>query len=195
MTRYSATELRKRLSEAALEMANLVRRVVLTATSGGQWGIEGYETEDELEGDEDEPVDVFQGLYIYARPGSSDNAEAVMLSVGAKSNNPTLVALRNEDARKRYVDEFGDISEGEIVIFNSAGKSRVHISAAGEIAIEAESGQEILIRSPGGSTDALVKKSEFDGHSHTTTATVDGGSVGVIGGAAAVTGTTVLKAE
>ncbi len=193
--RLSAADLRKRLTETVLEMANLVRRVVLTSSSGGQWGIEGYKTEDGIEGDEDEPVDVFQGLYIYARPGADDNAEAVMLSVGAKSNNPVIAAVRNEDARRRYVEEFGDIAQGEIVIFNSLGKSRIHISAAGAIAIEAESGQEVLIRSPGGATDALVKKSEFDGHSHTTTATVSSGSVGVIGGAPAVTGTEVLKAE
>ncbi len=141
--RLSAADLRKRLSETVLEMANLVRRVVLTSSSGGQWGIEGYETEDGIEGDEDEPVDVFQGLYIYARPGADDNAEAVMLSVGAKSNNPVIAAVRNEDARRRYVEEHGDLAAGECAIFNTLGTIRIHLTAAGECHIEAVNGNAV----------------------------------------------------
>lgn len=170
MTRRTTKTFRDRLSGKALEMANLIRRVVFGDTSGGQWGTEGYETGDGIEGDGAEPTDVYQGLYMYARPAADDNAEGLMLSIGASSNNPAVAALRNEDARRRYVEEFGDLSAGELAIFNSAGKTRVHITAAGDVLIEADGGQEVKIRTNGGSTDSLITKSEFDNHGHPTAA-------------------------
>ena len=112
--RYTRDKLRARMSSARLGMMNIVRRVTLVATQGGQWTTEGYELEDGIEGTDDlneqEATDVFQGLNIYARPATADNAEAIMLHVGAKSEHPVIAALRNEDARRRYVDEFGDLA-------------------------------------------------------------------------------------
>jgi hypothetical protein len=166
--RRRSKDLRQRASESVLALANLARRVVFGATSGGQWTIRGYETDDDIEGSDDDPADVFGGIGIYAKPASEDDAEGVLINIGGKADHPTIAAVRNEDARKRYVDEFGDISAGEIAIFNSSGKSRVIIEAGGDIVLEAESGKEIFVRSPGGSTDQLVTKTDFQNHTHLT---------------------------
>lgn len=53
---------------------------------------------------------------------------------------------------------------------------------------------EVMIHDGTGGTEPLCKKSEFDGHTHTTTGGTTG-SAATIGGAAAITGTTVLKAK
>lgn len=56
---------------------------------------------------------------------------------------------------------------------------------------------EVLIHDGAGGAEALVKKSEYDGHTHGPgTFSNSGGAVaGLSGGAAEVTGTTVLKAK
>jgi phage gp45-like len=179
-------------------LSNVVRRIVFgtgsSATAGGRWAVLGYETADDTEGQDAPPVEVFAGLSIYARPATTDAAEGILLHVGAQAEHPAIAALRNEDARRRYVEEFGDLQPGEVAIFNSAGATRIHIAADGEILIEAESGQEIKVRSPGGAVDSLVQKSEFQRHTHVTAGT--GSPVGptpLTGGP--LTYTTVLKAE
>lgn len=200
--RRDPADFRRAMTSWALDLANVVRRVVFTATTGGRWGIEGYETGDDLEGagddaGDDDLVDVFQGLYVYARPGADDKPEGLMLHVGAEAEHPTVAALRNEDARRRYVDEFGDLARGEIAIFNSAGKTRIFIQADGEVQVEAEAGKEIKLRSPGGAVSRLVTEADFLGHGHATAGT--GAPSGPIGVAptppAPFTFTSVLKAE
>lgn len=56
---------------------------------------------------------------------------------------------------------------------------------------------EVLIHDGSGGTEPLVKKSEFDAHTHTTTATVNTGSPGVLSAPdnSPITGTTILKAK
>ena len=86
-----------------------------------------------------------------------------------------------------------------VAIFNSSAKTRIHISAAGDVTIEAEAGREIFARTKGGVAAPLAFKSELDemrskflvhihplsmGTSSATTTTVD-----------APVGTTVLKGE
>ncbi len=181
----------------------MIRRVVTSVTAGGQWGIEGYVLDDLdtsatiTEGVDDDPIDVFGGVHIYARPAAGDRAEAVMLHVGGKADHPVLAALRNEDARARYVTEFEDLSAGEVVIFNSAGDARVKIKADGEIEITAAAGQKILLKMKAGATEPAVLKSEHVGHTHGPgTFANSGGSVtGISGGAAAITGSAVVELE
>jgi len=191
--RRTARDFRRRTTQAALELANLARRVIFASTSGGQWAIRGYETPDGVEGDDDEPADVFPGVGIYARPAG--DAEGVLVNVGAKADHPTIVATRDEDARRAYVEEFGDIAAGEIVVFNGAGKSRVIIRADGAIQLEAESGSEILVRSPGGTTDQLVTKTDFENHVHSHAATGTPTAPEPLPPATGFSYTTVLKAE
>ena len=205
MSRKSSTRLRERGSRAALRLGNMVRRVVVAASQGAEWGLQGYAIPDlrggdgfTIEGDGDEPVEVFQGIGIIARPAAGDNAEALVLQVGAEAEHQIFGAMRNEAARARYVEEFGEPAAGEIAIFNSAGSARVLVRADGTVEITAASGQEILL-SAGGSTEPLVRKSDFDGHTHGAlglTAPGGGGPVtGQTAGATAVPGTSVVKGE
>lgn len=128
-------KLRERTSETALELANVVRRVIFGDTAGGLWGIFGYETDDDAEGDDAEPIETFQGIGVYARPAAGDKAEGLMFHVGAQAEHPTLGAFRNEDARKRMVKKFGDIARGEVCFFPSTGDVRVLLKVDGTIEI------------------------------------------------------------
>ncbi len=176
MSRRGPQELRARATRAVLDMANMIRRVTLAATAGGLWGIAGYVLDDDdgtefTEGDDDDPIENFGGIHIYARPLSTDNAEAIMLHVGGEADHPVLVGARSEDARLRYVAEFGDIDPGETVLFNSSGTTRIIVSAAGQTEITLTAGEKLLVREKGGTTDRLVTKGEFERHTHATAAT------------------------
>ncbi len=177
MTRHGAQDLRSRASRAALRLANMVRRVTLGSSQGGSWGFQGYAIPDlrggsstTTEGDGYDETEIFPGIGIYARPGSDDDAEALLLQVGGEANHPVIAAVRNEAARARYVEEFGDVEPGEIAVFNSGGTSRILITAAGNVEITVPAGKEILL-SAGGATDKLVTRTEFLKHGHATAAT------------------------
>ena len=146
MTRQRTRTLRERTSNAVLELGNIVRRVIFGDTAGGLWGILGYETEDDAEGEDAEPIETFQGIGIYARPAAGDKAEGVMLHVGAQAEHPVLAAFRNEDARKRMVEKFGDIDPGEVAFFPSAGDVRVLLKIDGTIEIGALATQPIATK-------------------------------------------------
>ena len=149
-----------------MNVMNMIRKVVIGTTNGGLWQVLGYQTTDfdegevVTEGEDDELVDVFQGTHIYARPAAGDDSEAIMIHVGGEAEHPAVIATRDEDARRAYVDDYGDIAEGEVVIFNSSGDSRILISVDGDI--EITSLNEVVIRNPGGTTEPLVLKSELD---------------------------------
>ena len=174
--RRGAGTFRARIGRRVIDAANAIRKVVISTSIGSDWGILGYEFENPetgtttCEGEDDEPIPVFQGIGIYARPVGS-NAEAVMLHVGNQADHPILTAIRDEDGRKAYVEEFGEISGGEIAIFNGAGNARVLVKADGAIEINPAAGKKIAMRSDGGTADALVKRGEFLLHGHTTAGT------------------------
>jgi len=117
-------------------------------------------------------------------------AEAVVLFPGGDRAHPLVVAV----ADRRYRPTGGQA--GEVVVYNSAG-AKVILQADGDIEVQPAVGREVFIRSSGGTADRLVKKAEFDGHTHPPgTYTNSGGAVtGVSGGAAAVTGTQKVQAE
>jgi phage gp45-like len=111
----------------------IVRRVVFeSGVTGGLWNYLGYQVpgETDRDGEGEDPIEVFQGLYVYARPASGDKAEGLVVHVGADADHPSVAALRNEDARKRYVATFGDLQPGEMAIFNSKGTARVILNAS-----------------------------------------------------------------
>lgn len=157
-------------------MANAIRKVVISSNVGSDWGIRGYEfTNPETgsttcEGEDDDPIPVFQGIGIYARPVGS-NAEGVMLHVGCQADHPILAAVRDEDGRRAYVEEFGELGAGEIAIFNGTGNARVLVKSDGAIEINPAAGQLVSMRSDGGTADALVKRGEFLAHAHATAGT------------------------
>ncbi len=161
MTRQRTRTLRERASEAALELGNMVRRVIFGDTAGGLWGILGYETDDDAEGDDAEPVETFQGIGIYARPATGDNAEGIMLHVGGQAEHPVLAAFRNEDARKRMVAKFGDIDPGEVAFFPSAGDVRVLLKTDGTIEIGGLATQQLATK-----TDIEILRAWLAAHGH-----------------------------
>lgn len=193
--RRSAREFRERTSDWWLRLTNLARRVTFATTTGARWKVRGYETE---AGSEEADAPVFGGIGIYARPGSSDQAEGVLIHIGGSAQHPTLVAVRDEDARRAYVAEFGDLEPGEIALHPSSGKARVLLRPDGSIDIEAQAGEEIRVRAKDGTVDALVTRTEFNAHIHAAGALLDGNSTAVTGATAApasITGTSVLKAQ
>jgi len=157
---------------AALRFRGIVRKVALGDTAGGAWGVLGYAIPDlrggrsfVTQGDSEDAVEVFNGINIYARPASGDKAEAVLLNVGGEAQHPVIAAVRDESARKRYVETFGDIDAGAIAIFNSAGKSRLVIKADGNIEVDLEEGAEMTVRR-GGEPDNLVTRTDLLNHTH-----------------------------
>lgn len=166
---------RQRMGRQALEVANMVRRVVVSASKGGAWSVGGYAIPDlrggstiTTEGEDDDPAEVFGGIGIWARPAGGDRAEGLLLNVGGKAEHGVICAVRNEDARKRYVEEFGSIGQGEIALFPSTGTSRVLIKQDGSIEITPAAGKKILIKTKDGTTDSLVTRTEFLSHGHPT---------------------------
>lgn len=164
MTRPRIRGLRSRTSEAVLELGNMVRRVIFGDTEGGLWGILGYETEDDAEGEGAEPIETFQGIGIYARPAAADKAEGVMLHVGAQAEHPVLAAFRNEDARRRMIKNLGDIEPGEVAFFPSPGDVRVLLKVDGTIEIHGVGGAQQLATKA--DIDALETWLASHGHPH-----------------------------
>lgn len=212
--RHGPQSLRSRGTQAALELGNVVRRVVVSATAGGAWKVAGYLVPDlrggsnsTIEGDDDDPSEVFSGLGVFARPAAGDRTEAIVVNVGAKADHGVIAALRNEDARKRYVKTFGELAPGEVAIANSSGKSQTVIRADGNIEIEADPGKEVSVRSVGGEALAIPTMADFIAlvdwcalHVHADPATGWTSSPVIAGtakadGPPAADGTTVLKAE
>lgn len=119
-------------------------------------------------------------------------AEAVVVFPGGDRDHPLVVAVSD----RRYRPHGGD--PGTITIYNHTG-ARVIITDDGDIEVIPASGREVLIRDEGGSAERLVRKSDYDGHTHpagTLVAPSGGGPVsGVSGGAAAAAGTQRLRAQ
>jgi phage gp45-like len=116
-----------------IKLRNMIRRVAITETVGGLWSYAGFET---LDGEETEEAPVFAGMGVYCRPGADDNPEGVLVHIGSDSDHGVFVAVRNEDARRRYVEAFGDVEPGELALFNSASDARLIITTDGQVRIE-----------------------------------------------------------
>lgn len=195
MRRNSGT-FRARAGKRVLEAMNAIRKVVIASTAGSDWGILGYEYENledgstTCEGEGDEPIPVFQGIGIFARPVGT-NAEGVMLHVGNQADHPILAAVRDEDGRRAYVEAFGEVAAGELAIFNGQGTIRVLLKADGTAEVNA----------PGGTPVALAKVAELSLLQSTiagvTAVANDGGQaiITAVGLLSAPTGTTKLKGE
>jgi phage baseplate assembly protein V len=119
-------------------------------------------------------------------------AEAVVLFPNGDRAHPLVIAVSD----RRHRPTGGD--PGQVTVYNHTG-AKIIMQADGDIEVQPAPGREVFIRSDGGTAERLVKKSEFDGHTHlpgSLTAPSGGGTVtGVSGGAAAVTGTQRLRAE
>jgi phage gp45-like len=140
VSRRTAESFRRDQADWWLRVLNLARKITFTATGGALWSALGF--------DDDEPFDdtpVFQGTGIYSRPGSDDDAEGVLIHIGADPDHGVVVNVRNEDARRRYVEEFGDLNAGEIALFNSNATARIVITSNGLVRIESGNGAGVSL--------------------------------------------------
>jgi len=167
MKRRPTRNFRAGQSKIWITVRNLVRRVLPRDTDTGDWTFDGFTVDGATEGDNDSRVPVFAGMGVYVRPKSSDNAEAVLVNIGAHPDHGVVVAVRNEDARRRYVENFGDIEEGELALFNSDGDTRLILTDAGEVRVESASkgAQSLALKSD---VDDLASWAQTHVHSPTT---------------------------
>lgn len=132
-----------------VKIKQLTRRMTVLASKAGLWRLEGHE------GEYDDDVEVFSGIGFYSRPRESNNAEVIVVKVGAAPNHPVVVATRDEDTRI-------ELDENETAVFNS--KAMVRITKDGEILIGGREGtfEPLALRS-----DVEEVANKFNVHLHT----------------------------
>lgn len=180
----------------------MLRRLAVLSSSAGLWQVEGY-----TPADRDNAVEAFQGVGFASRPRSSATAEAVVVKIGGASEHQVIVAARDFEIEP-------DLAEDEVAIFNSTG-AIVRITKDGDIVVEPAAGREVLVRSSGGSAEALAMKSDVQAladwaaaHRHDAaqatagslptsipTSTAPGAIVGTPDAPSDPSGTSVLKGE
>jgi len=186
ISRALLSELANLVRPLQLRIANSIARAVIqrASDSGGiqilQLGV--------LPGEDIDDAERFQGYGFSSVP--LPGAEAVVIFPNGDRGHPLVVAV--DDRRHRPTGG----EPGSVTVYNHTG-AKIIMEADGDIEVQPAPGREVYIRSEGGSAERLVKKSEFDGHTHPATGlTCTGGTVaGATAGAAAVTGTEKLQAE
>lgn len=119
-------------------------------------------------------------------------AEVVLVYPNGDVEHPLVVAVSD----RRYRPVGG--GAGQVTLYNHTG-AKVIMMPNGNVEVQPAPGGEVLIRDAGGTVDRLVKKGEYDGHTHPAGALVapgGGGPVtGATGGAASVSGTQRLRVQ
>lgn len=118
-------------------------------------------------------------------------AEVVMLFPNGDRSHPLVIATTDRSSRPTGGDP------GDVTLYHYKG-AKVLMLDNGDVEIQPGPGGHVYARSDGGSSDRLVKKSEFDNHLHLAgTLTTSFGAVTGASGAPTVpaTGTTKFEAE
>ena len=95
------------MSRKVLDMRNAIRKIVISTSVGSDWGILGYEFEDlttgstTCEGEDDDPIPVFQGIGIFARPVGA-NAERVLIPNRLSSRGPSGKVGKSSERRSSF---------------------------------------------------------------------------------------------
>lgn len=153
-------QLRHLVQPVAIRVANLAARAVVQVVNDTaahqvvQLGV--------LDGESLDDCENFQGYGFSSVPLSG--AEAVAIFPNGDRAHPLIVAT--DDRRHRPTG----LSAGEVAVYNDAG-AMVKLTVDGDIEVIPASGRKVLVKSPGGSTDALVTKGEFERHTHVTAGT------------------------
>jgi phage baseplate assembly protein V len=86
---------------------------------------------------------------------------------------------------------------GTVTVYSPTSSAKIIMLPDGTIEVQPAAGKAVNVREPGGTLSPLVRKSEYDGHTHapgTFVAPGGGGPVtGLSGGAPAVSGTPSLR--
>lgn len=155
MKRSDLAQLRHLLRPLAIRIANTVSRAVVNLADDAkklqalQLGLLDDETADDGE--------------RFAEYGFTsvplEGAEAVAVFPNGDRSQPIVIAT--DDRRHRPTG----LNAGEVMIYNNAGAS-VKLTSDGDVICEPASGRKLYVRTSGGSTDALVTKTELDAHVH-----------------------------
>lgn len=188
LTRAALAQIERLQQRLRDRLNNVVARVVVSlvndanAVQALQIGVLSGETLDSVE------HLIPYGLISVPRAGS----QGVGLFVGGDRGNAVVVAVDDPSARPTGGDP------GDTGLYHFAG-AVIRLAENGDVTISAKPGAKVYIDDGAGGTDALVKKSEFDGHSHgpgSYNAPGGGGPVtGTSGGAPSVTGTETLESK
>jgi phage gp45-like len=201
-TRHGPGELADAVGATARAMSGAFRRMAIKVTSTALWQVIGHRL---LDGSrETRDAEVFYGVGFWARPTSSEKAEAFVTFTAGGSGSPLIVATRNEDARRAVAAALtgGTIAEGETLIFGSPGTPIVYLKANGTVEIRLPGGAAVALATKA-DVDAVATflKKQFDtalGHTHAALGSppvVGTGTVGTGFSVPAAAGTSVLKAN
>lgn len=131
MSYKTAADYKREQGPDARTNASRIRRMLLGVTSRVFWQLVGYKSHETKQPTTD--AENFSGIGFYARPRSSDRAEAILASV-ADARHSVIVATRNEDVRK----VMADLDEDETAIFTSS--AIVIINADGTVEVRSQLG-------------------------------------------------------
>lgn len=93
-----------------------------------------------------------------------EGAEGVALFPSGDRGHPLIIVMSD----RRYRPTGGE--PGEVTVYNNTGAS-ITITKDGDIRARAAPGRDVLIDDGGGSTEPVVKRSEFLSHGHAIVAT------------------------
>lgn len=185
MDRGTFDQLRQMLRPLATRIANIAARATVKLVNDGkkqqlvQLGALPGETIDDAEH--------FQPYGFSSVP--LGGGEAVVIFPNGDRAHALVVAV----ADRRYRPTGGE--PGEVTVYNNTG-AKMTLTKDGDIIAEPAPGRSFIVRSPGGTEEPLVTRSEFNAHTHAVATT--GTSTAQSGTAAAptpVAGTTVLKGQ
>ena len=180
MSYKTTAELKREQGPEARSNASRLRRLAIGITSRVFWQLVGYKSHESKTPTTD--AEPFTGIGFYARPRSTDRAEAVLASIG-DARHSVIIATRNEDVRK----QIANLEEDETAIFTS--QSTVVIKADGTIEIRSANGVALPLPTL---QEIASFISAYNLHVHTETGTVTTVPTVLV---SAPSGTTVLKAE
>lgn len=198
----SIDEVRNRTSPRERDLSGMIRHMAIALTDGVFWQVAGHLLLDGLTR-ETKKAEPFSGVGFYSRPAPGSNAEAILVHVGG-AENPTIVATRDEDLRKKVFPTTAPMLQDEAATFNT--KAMMYITSASKVIAclvgHAASAVGLAKTSELNNLRAfVVQQFSAPGHTHTLVSggTVTTGVVPVILPVAApasdYTGTTVLKGE
>lgn len=115
---------RDRASDMAVQIRNLVRRVVVTA-AGALWQATGYLGED------GKPIEIFNKLEVFGTAGfqsrpATGSTEAVVAHIGASDDHRVIVATKDKALER-------DLASGEATM--TTDQVEIRMTAQGKIAL------------------------------------------------------------
>lgn len=154
MSNRSAKDFKEEQGPVARFNASRLRRMAVSVTSRVFWQLLGPKSHESKQPTTE--AENFSGIGFYARPLTTDKAEAVLASIG-DARHSIIIATRNEDVRK----QIANLEPNETAIFTSL--STVVIKADGTVEIRTKDG---TAQSLATKADLQAVVDALDGHTH-----------------------------